>query len=164
MRALIVGLLLIGEIHLYSGEILHHHDEVSRVCQIEHPGGTYLHSAQVPIPLCPLCQIIRSSSVRPSVQPIIQKPYQESTYLPMNADRHDIPPTSHHRFLPAALLPLLETFASIRFTTTNSPGVKGEFHAFIHLQAPLAKATNSWQWLLQGVLPLWPGGNDRLQF
>ena len=80
VRALVVGLLLIGETHLYFAEILHHHDEVVRLCQIAHAGGTYLHSAQEPIPLCPLCQIVRSSSVRPAVQSLIQKPDQESTY------------------------------------------------------------------------------------
>ena len=46
VRALIVGVLLTGEIHLFSAEIFHHHNEVARVCQIEHHGGTYLHAAQ----------------------------------------------------------------------------------------------------------------------
>lgn len=78
-----VGVLLTGEIHLFSAEILHHHDEVARVCQIEHSGGTYLHAAQDVSPICPLCQIARSSSVRPAVPSVVQKLYRESTYQPI---------------------------------------------------------------------------------
>jgi hypothetical protein len=84
VRALIVGVLLTGEIHLFSAEILHHHDEVARVCQIDHHAGTYLHPAQDLSPLCPLCQIVRSSSVRPAVQSVVQKPDGESTYHPIS--------------------------------------------------------------------------------
>src|SRR5208337_457825 len=54
VHALIVGVLLTGEIHLFTAEILHHHSEVARVCQTAHRGGTYLHAAQERSPLCPL--------------------------------------------------------------------------------------------------------------
>ncbi len=83
VRALMVGLLLTGEVHLFCAEILHHHTEVARVCQIEHHGGPYLHAAQDLSPLCPLCQIVRSSSVRPAAQSVVQKPDEESTYQPI---------------------------------------------------------------------------------
>ncbi|MFZ0964903.1 MAG: hypothetical protein WAO35_28940 [Terriglobia bacterium] len=83
VRAAIVGVLLAGEIHLFFAEILHHHDEVARVCQMEHRGGTYLHPAQDLNPLCPLCQIVRSGSVRPAVQTLVQKPQRVSAYLPI---------------------------------------------------------------------------------
>jgi len=82
-HALMVGVLLTGEIHLFSAEILHHHTEVARVCQIEHLGGSYLHAAQDLTPLCPLCQIVRSSSVRPGLRSFLQKPQQESAYQPI---------------------------------------------------------------------------------
>lgn len=75
-----VGVLLAGEVHLYTAEIFHHHTEVVRLCQIEHRGGPYLHPGQDVAPLCPLCQIVRSGSVRPAVQSSIQKPNQECTY------------------------------------------------------------------------------------
>ena len=78
-----MGLLLVGEIHLFSAEIFHNHTEVARVCQIAHRGGTYLHAAQDLTPLCPLCQIVRSGSVRPAVQALIQKPEREFTYQPI---------------------------------------------------------------------------------
>ena len=81
-HALIVGVLLTGEIHLFSAEILHHHTEVARVCQIANSGGTYLHAAQDLTPLCPLCQIVRSGSVRPAVPSMVQKPQRESAYQP----------------------------------------------------------------------------------
>ena len=78
-----VGVLLAGEIHLFSAEIFHHHTEVARICQIEHHGGPYLHASQDLSPLCPLCQIVLNGSVRPAVQSIVQKPHQESTYRPI---------------------------------------------------------------------------------
>jgi hypothetical protein len=78
-----VGVLLIGEIHLFSAEIFHHHDEVARICQIEHHGGPYLHASQELAPLCPLCQIVRNGSVRPAVQSLVQKTVQESNYQPV---------------------------------------------------------------------------------
>ncbi len=83
MRALIVGLLLTGEVHLFSAEIFHHHEEVARICQIEHRGGPYLHSGQQTTPLCPICQIVSNGSVRPAVQSYIQKSDQESTFRPV---------------------------------------------------------------------------------
>ncbi|MGA3326587.1 MAG: hypothetical protein ABSF45_19130 [Terriglobia bacterium] len=83
VQALIVGVLLTGEIHLFTAEILHHHDEVARVCQIEHQGGAYLHAAQGLSPLCPLCQIVRNSSVRPAIQSHVLKPEQETNYQPV---------------------------------------------------------------------------------
>jgi len=78
-----VGVLLTGEIHLFSAEIFHHHTEVARICQIEHHGGPYLHASQDLSPLCPLCQIVLNSSVRPAVQSIAQKPRQESSFQPI---------------------------------------------------------------------------------
>jgi len=92
-----VGVLLTGEVHLFTAEIFHHHSEVARVCQIEHHGGTYWHAAQDLTPLCPLCQIVRSGSVRPSVQSGVQKPEQESTYRPI---------TRQARYSPALTLSL----------------------------------------------------------
>ena len=83
VRALIVGLLLTGEIHLFSAEILHHHDDVARVCQVEHQGGPYLHAAQQVSPLCPICQIVRNGSVRPSVQSAVQRQDQETSFRPV---------------------------------------------------------------------------------
>ena len=83
VRTLIVGVLLAGEIHLVSAEVFHHHTEVARVCQVEHHGGTYLHAAQDLTPLCPLCQIVRSGAVRPSVQSFVQNPQNESTHQPI---------------------------------------------------------------------------------
>jgi hypothetical protein len=82
VRALIVGLLLTGEIHLYSAEILHHHSEAARFCQVEHQGGRYLHAGQQLSPLCPLCQIVRNGSVRPAVQSLFQKADRETTFQP----------------------------------------------------------------------------------
>ena len=80
VRALIVGLLLTGQIHLFSAEIFHHHTEVTRLCQIEHHGGPYLHAGQQPIPLCPICQIARNGSVPPAVESTVRKPDQESAF------------------------------------------------------------------------------------
>jgi hypothetical protein len=81
VRALIVGVLLTGEAHLFTAEIFHHHSEIARACQTEHSGGRYLHANPDINPLCPICQIVRSSSVRPAVQSLIQKQDQEITYL-----------------------------------------------------------------------------------
>lgn len=79
-----MGLLLTGEVHLFCAEILHHHDEVARVCQLEHDGGTYWHASQDLSPLCPLCQIARSGSVFPGAnQSLVQKPQLESSYVPL---------------------------------------------------------------------------------
>ena len=78
--ALLAGVFLAGEIHLFCAEILHHHAEVATVCQMGHHGGRYLHAVQDPGPVCPLCQIVRSSSVRPAVQSIAQNPERESNY------------------------------------------------------------------------------------
>ena len=83
MRALIVGILLTGEIHLFSAEIFHHHYEVARVCQLDYQGGPFLHAGQQPNPLCPICQIVRNSSVRPAVQSLFQKLDQEATFQPV---------------------------------------------------------------------------------
>jgi hypothetical protein len=73
-------LALTGEIHLFSVEILHHHDAAIAVCRIAHEGGSYLHASQDVTPLCPLCQLVRNGSVRPTVQSLIQKPYREAPY------------------------------------------------------------------------------------
>ena len=83
IRALIVGVLLACEIQLISAEILHHHNEVVAICQIDHQGGPYLHSSQKASPLCPLCQIVRTGSVRPAFLSPVQKLDQESTYQPI---------------------------------------------------------------------------------
>ena len=82
MHTLIAGVLLTGEIHLYWAEGFHHHAEEVNVCQSAHRGGTYLHAAQDLTPPCPLCQIVRSGSVRPAVVAFLQKPQRESTYQP----------------------------------------------------------------------------------
>lgn len=80
VHALVVGLALTGEIHLSSVEILHHHDAAVAVCRIAHEGASYLHASQDVSPLCPLCQIVRSSSVRPAVRSLIAKPCSEAAY------------------------------------------------------------------------------------
>ncbi len=83
VHALIVGMLLTGQIHLYTVEIIHHHDEDTRVCKIGHHGGTYLHAAAELSPVCPLCQVARNGSVRPSVQTAVHKPEVKSTFQPV---------------------------------------------------------------------------------
>jgi hypothetical protein len=83
VRALIVGLLLSGQVHLFSAEIFHHHTDVARLCQIEHQGGAYLHAGQPIIPPCPICQVVRNGSVRPAVQSAIRKPDHESIFQPV---------------------------------------------------------------------------------
>lgn len=86
VHALMVGALLTGQIHLYTAEILHHHDEDSKVCKIEHRAGAYLHAAPEISPLCPLCQVVRTGAVRPGVQSRIPKPDGESTYHPLTRE------------------------------------------------------------------------------
>jgi hypothetical protein len=80
VRALIVGVLLAGEVHLYTAEIFHHHSEVVRLCQSSHGGGQYLHPAPDTGQLCPLCQIVRSGSVRPAAQVELAKPVRQTSY------------------------------------------------------------------------------------
>ena len=80
VHALVVGLALTGEIHLFSVEILHHHDAAVAVCRIGHEGASYLHASQDVSPLCPLCQLVRSSSVRPAVRSLIANPCSEAAY------------------------------------------------------------------------------------
>ena len=75
-----VGVLLTGQLHLYTAEILHHHDEDTKVCKIAHSGGSYLHAAPEVTPICPLCQVVRNGSVRPSVQSPLPKLDRESAY------------------------------------------------------------------------------------
>ena len=82
MQALIVGLLLTGQVHLISAEIFHHHTEVVRLCQIEHQDVTYLHAGQPITPLCPICQIVRNGSVRPAIQSAVRKPDREFRFQP----------------------------------------------------------------------------------
>ena len=84
VRALLVGVLLAGEVHLVSAEILHHHAAIVQFCRYDFQGGPYLHTSPGLDAHCPLCQIVRSSSVIPAVQPIVQKPYQETAYNPRN--------------------------------------------------------------------------------
>jgi len=83
VRALIVGVLLTGEFHLFSAEIFHHHTDVAKLCQFDYHGGPFLHLAQGLNSDCPLCQVVRNGSVRPSVQSVVQKSNQESAYQPV---------------------------------------------------------------------------------
>jgi hypothetical protein len=78
--------LLTGQLHLYTAEILHHHDEVTQVCKIAHSRGSYLHAAPEISPICPLCQVTRNGSVRPSVQSSLPKPDKGSTYRPITRE------------------------------------------------------------------------------
>ena len=80
LHALIVGVLLTGQLHLYTAEILHHHDEDIVVCKIAHQGGSYLHAAPEISPICPLCQVVRNGSVRPSAQSPLPNSDRESVY------------------------------------------------------------------------------------
>ena len=82
MHALIVGVLLTGQLHLSTAELLHHHDEDPQVCKGAHHGGRYLHASPEISPICPLCQVVRNGSVRPSVQSNLPKPDRESAFLP----------------------------------------------------------------------------------
>lgn len=83
VHAVIVGALLTGQIHLYTAEVLHHHDEDTRTCKIEHRAGAYLHATPEISPLCPLCQVIRNGSVRPAVQSRIPKPDRKFVFQPL---------------------------------------------------------------------------------
>jgi hypothetical protein len=80
VHAFVVGLALAGEIHLFSVEVLHHHGAAAAVCRTAHEGVTHVRAGQGASPLCPLCQIVRASAVRPVVQLPIQKPYREAPY------------------------------------------------------------------------------------
>jgi len=80
VHALIVGVLLTGQLQLYTAEFLHHHEPVNKICKIAHNGGTYLHTTPGISPICPLCQVVRNGAVRPSVQSPLPKPDKESTY------------------------------------------------------------------------------------
>ena len=86
LHALIVGLALTGEIHLFSVEVLHHHSIVASLCRVARGGGAHLHASQDVAPLCPLCQIVRGSFVRPVVQTLIQKPHLETPYRLISRD------------------------------------------------------------------------------
>jgi hypothetical protein len=86
LHALIVGVVLTGQVHLYTAEILHHHDEDTVICKIAHDGGTYLHAAPGMTPVCPLCQVFRNSSVRPSVNSILPQAEGESSYQVVNRE------------------------------------------------------------------------------
>ena len=88
VHALIVGVLLTAQLHLFTAEILHHHEQDTIACKIAHNGGTYLHTAPEISPLCPLCQVARSSSVRPSVQSPLPKPDSESAYQLVTREIH----------------------------------------------------------------------------
>jgi hypothetical protein len=80
LHALIVGLALTGEIHLFLVELLHHHIEVASLCRVEHGIKAHLHSGGEAAPLCPLCQMVRAGSVCPVAQNIFQKPHLETPY------------------------------------------------------------------------------------
>ena len=127
VHALIVGVLLTGQIHLFTAEIIHHHNEDTRVCKIEHRGGTYLHAAPEISPLCPLCQVVRNGSVRPAVQSHDSQAGPGIRISADNSDRRDIPPTSRYRFLPAPLLSP-ESFASFQFEAKILMSLKEEIH------------------------------------
>jgi hypothetical protein len=90
--------LLTGQIHLYTAEFTHHHDEDNRVCKSEHHGGSYLHAALEPSPLCPLCQVVRNGSVRPSVQSALPRPDRQSNLQPVTRE------TRYSPNLPQSLL------------------------------------------------------------
>ena len=79
-----VCVLLAGEIHLFSAEIFHDHaGGVADVSQFERQRGASLGAPQERSPRCLLCQIARTSSVRPAVPVILQKPILETTYQPL---------------------------------------------------------------------------------
>jgi hypothetical protein len=86
VHALIVGVLLTGQLHLFTAETLHHHDEVTRVCKIAHTRGSYLHTTPVDGPVCPLCQVVRNGSIRPAMQGIIPASDQQSALLAVARD------------------------------------------------------------------------------
>ena len=79
-----VCVLIAGEIHLFSAEIFHDHaGGVADVSQFERQSGASLRAPQERSPLCLLCQIARTSSVRPAVQALLQKLILETTYRPV---------------------------------------------------------------------------------
>jgi hypothetical protein len=86
VHALIVGLALTGEIHLFSVELFHQHTEVGSLCRFARGGGPHLHSGQDIVPLCPLCQMARGSSVRPVTQTLFQQPHLETSYRLVSRD------------------------------------------------------------------------------
>ena len=80
VHAFIVGLALTSEIHLFSVEILHHHEISASICSVALEGATQLHASQDNSPFCPLCQVARSNAVRPAAQTLLWKPYRETSY------------------------------------------------------------------------------------
>ncbi len=89
LHALVVCVALIGEVHLFSVEILHHHNAAEAVCRLAHERGSTLHTGQNSSAACPLCQIVRNSSVRPAVQSTLQSPNGTSSH------RATLPPASY---------------------------------------------------------------------
>ena len=81
-----VGVLLTGQLHLFTAEALHHHDEVTRVCKIAHSRGSYLHTTSLDGPVCPLCQVVRNGSIRPSAQAIIPASDRQCALLAVTRD------------------------------------------------------------------------------
>jgi hypothetical protein len=53
---------------------------VVAICRLAHDGASHLHASQNANPVCPLCQIVRSGSVRPAVLSVFQKPHRETLY------------------------------------------------------------------------------------
>ena len=80
VHALVGCLALTGEIHLLSVEVFHHHETYASIWTDARGGATHLHASQDISPFCPLCQILRSSSVRPATQTLLWKPHRETPY------------------------------------------------------------------------------------
>ena len=100
-----VGVLLAGEVHLFTAEIFHHHADVANVCQALHEGGHYWHVATDPAILCPICQIMSSGSVRPAVPSSFEKPQGQSHLLyiaPQDCYRFSLAPSLLARAPPLA--------------------------------------------------------------
>jgi hypothetical protein len=91
MRALLVGVLLAGELHLFSAELLHHHRDIGQLVEVPHGPGAYLVRGQDLGTLCPLCQIARSGSVRPATMSVFRRPDQPLTV--QNVSRRARPST-----------------------------------------------------------------------
>ena len=80
VHALVACLALAGEIHLFSVEVFHHHEATAKVCKTRSEGATHLHASQEISPFCPLCQVARSSAVRPAVRAILSNPHSGTPF------------------------------------------------------------------------------------
>ena len=81
VHALIVCLALAGEIHLFSVEVFHHHETSASIWSAAREGATHLHASQDISPFCPVCQMLRSNSVRPAARTLPWKPHRETPYF-----------------------------------------------------------------------------------